>query len=101
MRMVSGPAIVTSTLRVNSFSFDIRPPVAMGCLLGTLYQMAPAPSHPIFVDACDARVAIHPLERELARVAVAAEDLDALVDGPRERFARPHLVDRALGRKPL
>jgi hypothetical protein len=64
MPMVIGPAIVTSTLRVNSFSFDNRPPVAMGCLLGTLYQMAPAPSHPIFVGLARMEILLLPDVRE-------------------------------------
>src|SRR5262249_29758835 len=49
-----------------------------------------------FMDARDARVAVHAFERELARVAVAAEDLYAFVHRPGERLAGPHLVDRAL-----
>src|SRR5580693_8058447 len=41
MPTVIGPVVVTSALRFNSAIFDKRPPVAMECLLGTLYQMAP------------------------------------------------------------
>ena len=48
------------------------------------------------VDARDARVAVGALDRELARIAVAAEHLHRLVHDVGERLARPHLVDRAL-----
>src|SRR5438093_13587604 len=57
--------------------------------------------HPVdfvrsLVDAGDARVAVHAFDGELARVSVAAEQLNGFVDDPRERFARPYFVDRAL-----
>src|SRR5260221_13225599 len=41
MPIVIDPVVVTSALRLNSAIFDKRPHVAMGCLLGTLYQTAP------------------------------------------------------------
>src|SRR5207249_2675695 len=53
------------------------------------------------VDARDARVAVHPLDRKFARVAVAAEQLHRLIDGPSERLARPDLVDRTLDGEPF
>ena len=71
-----------------------------------LLQQPRRDEHPVdlvgpLVDARDARVAVHALERELARVAVAAEHLHPFVHRPGERLARPHLVDRALDREAL
>src|SRR4051794_1408419 len=48
-------------------------------------------------DVVDLRVAVHPLDRELARVAVAAEDLHGPLGGPDGDLAGLELAHRALG----
>src|SRR6476660_1142034 len=48
-------------------------------------------------DRVDLRVAVHPLDRELARVAVAAEDLDRPLGCPDGDLAGLELRHRALG----
>src|SRR3712207_544513 len=48
-------------------------------------------------DRVDLRVAVHPLDRVLARVAVAAEDLDRPLGRPDGDLARLELGHRALG----
>src|SRR5919106_2222823 len=48
-------------------------------------------------DVVDLRVAVHPLDRVLAGVAVAAEDLDRALGDPNRDLARLELRHRALG----
>src|SRR5436305_3006103 len=48
-------------------------------------------------DRVDLRVAVHPLHGELARVAVAAEDLDRALGRPHGDLARLQLRHRSLG----
>src|SRR6185436_12908571 len=48
-------------------------------------------------DRVDLRVAVHALDRVLARVAVAAEDLDRALRGPHRDLAGLELRHRALG----
>src|SRR3954465_10548186 len=48
-------------------------------------------------DRVDLRVAVHPLDRVLARVAVAAEDLDRALGAPHGDLAGLELAHRALG----
>src|SRR3954452_4779321 len=48
-------------------------------------------------DVVDLRVAVHPLDGELARVAVAAEDLHGALGGPHGDLAGLELAHRALG----
>src|SRR3954468_16722911 len=48
-------------------------------------------------DVVDLRVAVHPLDRELAGVAVAAEDLHGPLGGPDGDLAGLELAHRALG----
>src|SRR4051812_47726358 len=48
-------------------------------------------------DVVDLRVAVHPLDRELARVAVAAEDLHRPLGGPHGDLAGLQLAHRPLG----
>ena len=72
--------------------------------VGRLLQQPRRDDQPVdlvgaLVDPRDARVAIGALRRELARVPVAAENLQGLVDRPRQRLAGPHLVDRAFDRE--
>src|SRR5690242_2142034 len=49
-----------------------------------------------FEDRVDLRVAVPPLDRELADVAVAAEDLDRLLGGPYRDLTGLELAHRAL-----
>src|SRR3954452_13423788 len=48
-------------------------------------------------DRVDLGVAVHPLDGELARVAVAAEDLDRALGRPDRDLAGLELAHRALG----
>src|SRR5207245_171225 len=48
-------------------------------------------------DVVDLRVAVPALDRELPRVAVAAEDLDRALGHPHGHLARLELAHRALG----
>src|SRR5918992_467966 len=48
-------------------------------------------------DRVDLRVAVHPLHRELARVAVPTEDLDRPLGRPHRHLAGLELGHRALG----